>query len=174
MAFIWLKNLLRPLLKRYEHPKISTYVSMSDPQYNGEDKILQVCVKGMWIKYGALAAMGSCFTYPLVGQAIKHHWVEIETDNGLYSVQFHGGLNALFIHKKHFKEDVIKEATKAAGLAEISDKQISEVFPIKFPKEDKTIEDLLNIVGRHANIGKYNLILNNCQDFSVAIYNWCD
>lgn len=172
MAFIWLKHLLRPLLKSYEHPKISTYVSMSDPQFNGEDKILQVCVKGMWIKHGALAAIGSLVTYPLVGQAIKHHWIEIETDNGLYSVQFHGGLNSLFIHKKHSKEDIIKEATKAAGMNDSIDKQIHEVFPTQTIKEDKNIEDLLTTVEAYANIGKYNLVLNNCQDFSVAIYNW--
>jgi len=173
MAFIWLKHLLRPLLKNYEHPKVSTYVSMSDPQYNGEDKIIQICVKGMWIKHGALAAMGSFFTYPLVGQAIKHHWIEVETDNGLYSVQFHGGLNSLFIHKKHSTEDILKEATKAAGMDEINDKQVKDVFPIKYITEDKNMDDLLNIVEAHANIGKYNLVLNNCQDFSAVIYNWC-
>ena len=173
MAFIWLKHLLRPLLKNYEHPKVSTYVSLSDPQYNGEDKILSVCVKAMWIKHGALAAMGSLLSYILVGQAIKHHWVEIETDNGFYCVQFHGGLNSLFIHKKHSKEDIIKEATKAAGMNEANGKRIFEVFPIKSIEEDKNINDLLNFVEAHANIGRYNLVLNNCQDFSAAVYKWC-
>merc|ERR1711978_125782 len=127
----------------------------------------------MWIKHGALAAMGSFLTYPLVGQAIKHHWVEIETNNGLYSVQFHGGLNSLFIHKKHSKEDIIKEATKAAGMDESNAKQSFEVFTLKTIKEDKNINDLLNFVEARTNIGRYNLVLNNCQDFSVAAYKWC-
>lgn len=174
MAFIWLKHLSRPILKRYALPKISTYVSMSDPMFNGNDKILEVSVKAMWIKHGALAGFGSIFTYPTVGQAIKHHWTEITTDNGLYSVQFHGGLNSLFIHKKHSQEDIIKEAKKAAGLDDCKDKNIHFVYPVKHIKQSKTIDELKKFVESHANLGKYNLALNNCQDFSAAVYRWCN
>jgi len=174
MAFIWLKHLLRPRLKTYAHPKISTYVTMSDPQFNSNDTILEVSVKSMWIKHGGLAGLGSVFTYPTVGQIIKHHWTEVRTDNGLYSVQFHGGLNSLFIHKKHSQEDLIKEATKAAGMNDSDDKKILCVLPVKSVKEMKTMEDMKTFVESYANLGKYNLVLNNCQDFSAAIYKWCD
>merc|ERR1711981_69205 len=130
---------------------------MSDPQYNGEGKILQVCVKGMWIKHGALAAIGSLFTYPLVGQAIKHHWIEIETDNGMYSVQFHGGLNSLFIHKKHSEEDIFKEAKQAAGVNDEDNKKVRFVHPARSLTGDKTIKDLNEFVESYSKLGKYDL-----------------
>jgi len=173
MAFIWLKHLSRPILKRYARPKISTYVSMSDPALNGNDQILEVSVKAMWIKHGGLAGIASMFTYPVVGQAVKHHWTEIKTDNGLYSVQFHGGLNSLFIHKKHSPEDIIKEAKKAAGMDDCKGKNIYIVYPVERIQQTKTIEDLKKFAESYANLGKYNLALNNCQDFSEAVYKWC-
>ena len=173
MAFIWLKHLLRPRLKTCAHPKISTYVTMSDPQFDGNGIILEVSVKSMWIKHGALAGLGSIFTYPTVGQAIKHHWTEVRTDNGLYSVQFHGGMNSLFIHKKHSREDIVKEATNAAGMNQTDTKKVSCVRPVKSIKDSKTMEEMKTFVESYALLGKYDLVLNNCQDFSAAIYKWC-
>ena len=174
MAFIWLKPILRPRLKNYTHPKVSTYVSMTDPPFNEADKILEVSVKSVWIKHGGLAGFGSMFTFPVVGQLIKHHWVQITTDNGLYSVQFHGGLNSLFIHKKHSEDDIFKEAKQAAGVNDEDHKNVRFVHPAKSIIGDKTIKDLNEFVESYSKLGKYDLTLNNCQDFAFATYKWCD
>ena len=174
MAFIWIKYLLRPILKEYAPPKLSTSDNSDDLEFNGNDKILDITVKSVWIKHGGLAGLGSIFTYPTFGQCIKHHWIEVRTNNGLYSVQFHGGANSLFIHKKNSIEDVIKEAKRAAGMSECEDKQIYCVYPVKLIKENKNMEDIKLFVKSYAEIGRYNLVLNNCQDFSAALYHWIE
>ena len=43
------------------------------------------------------------------------------------------------LHKKHSKEDIIKEATKAAGMNENIEKQIHEVLPMKDINEENHI-----------------------------------
>jgi hypothetical protein len=174
MAFMWLKYLLRPILKKYASPELSTSDNSDDLEFSGNDKILDITVKAVWIKHGGLAGLGSIFTYPTVGQIIKHHWIEIRTNNGLYSVQFHGGANSLFIHKKNSIEDIIKEAKRAAGMNECEDKEIYCVYPAKSIKENKNMEDIKLFVKSYAEIGRYNLVLNNCQDFSAALYKWLE
>ena len=174
MAFIWLKPLLRPILKEYALPKLSTSGNSDDPEFNGNDKVLDITVKAVWIKHGGLAGLGTVFTSATFGQEVKHHWVEIRTNNGLYSVQFHGGANSLFIHKKNSIEDIIKEAKNAGGMDECEDKQIYCVYPLKSIKENKNMEDIKLFVKSYAENGKYDLVLNNCQDFSAALYKWIE
>lgn len=172
MALIWLKYCLRPTLKNYAAPELSINGNSDDPAFNGNDKIINMAVKAVWIKHGGLAGVGSIFTYPMFGQYIKHHWIEVRTNHGLYSVQFHGGANCLLIHKKNSIQDVIKEAKNVAGINKCKDKKIYSIRPVKSIKQDKSMEDLKMFVRSYAQIGKYDLVLNNCQDFSAALYEW--
>ena len=86
-----------------------------DPPFDGTDLIISISVNAIWIKHGALAGLGSIVTYPTVGQTIKHCWSEVLTNNGIYCVQFHGGANSLFIHKKNTIADVIKAEAKTSA-----------------------------------------------------------
>ena len=175
MAFLWLKNILRPTLKKYTPPTLSISSNYKgDPDFDGTDLIVNISVNAIWIKHGALAGLGSIVTYPTFGQTIKHCWSEVQTNKGVYCVQFHGGANSLLIHKKNSIEDVIKEAKIVGGMDEADDKQIYCLYPMKSVKGNKRMEDLKLFVQSYANVGKYDLVLNNCQDLSSALYLWCN
>ena len=174
MACMWLKNLLRPTLKKYTPPQLSINGSSYDPEFDGNDQILDISVKAIWIKHGCLACLGSMFTYPTVGQTIKHCWSEVRTNNGVYCVQFHGGANSIQIHKKNSIEDVVKATKEAGGMDECENKQIYCLYPMKSITENKNIDDIKGFAESYADVGKYDLVLNNCQDFSAALYEWCN
>ena len=174
MAFIWAKKILRHNLKDQNIPVISIENErIDDPKYDENDMLTKIEVRAIWIQHGALSGLGSTITYPLIGQAIKHCWSEIETNNGLYCVQFHGGANTIQIHKKHSIDDAVKEAKIVGGMKAEDAKVISCIFPKKLVKEGKTIRHLKEFVESYAQNGRYDLVLNNCQDLSSALYKWC-
>ena len=174
MAFVWLKNILRHNLKNQNIPVISIEnKSTNDPKYDENDILTKIEVRAIWIQHGALSGLGSTITYPLMGQAIRHCWSEIETNNGLYCVQFHGGANTILIHKKNSIDDAIKEAKIVGGMKAEEAKVISCIFQKKLVKEGKTMSHLKEFVESYSQNGKYDLVLNNCQDLSSALYKWC-
>ena len=174
MAFLWVKNILRDNLKKQNVPIITIESdNKNEPEFDRTDKIVNISVRSIWIQHGALSGIGSVFTYPLIGQAIKHCWSEVQTNNGLYCVQFHGGANTILIHKKKSIEDAVKAAKIVGGMGADEEKQIHCIYPKKSLSEEKTMDDLKKFVESYAEIGKYDLVLNNCQDLSTALYHWC-
>ena len=131
-------------------------------------------MSSIWIQHGVLSGIGSAFSYPLIGQAIKHCWSEVETNNGLYCVQFHGGANTILVHKKHSVEDAVKAAKIVGGMRGDEEKVIRCIHPKKLVKGRKTMKDLKIFAESYAKVGRYDLVLNNCQDLSSSLYDWCN
>ena len=138
---------LRENLKKQSVPIVSIDSgNKEDLQFDENDKIVEITVRSIWIQHGALSGLGSAFTYPLIGQAIKHCWSEVQTNNGLYCVQFYGGTNTILIHKKRSIEDVIKVAKTVGGMGVNEEKQIRCIYPKKLVKQGKTMVDLKTFV----------------------------
>lgn len=140
------------------------YLSPSDLDLS--DRIIGIRVRNCWIGHGFWAGLGSFFTCPLAGSSITHWWVEIETEKGWYCAQFGQG-NILRL-SKHYSLSEVTEEGKGAANARGENKNITTKKTDK--PSSRTMADVVQFMEEYN--GCYDLILNNCQDFALALYIW--
>jgi len=131
---------------------------------NSNLKIKEVRVRSVWLCHGSLAAPASLFSGSATGNPVTHWWVEIETTNSdiWFCAQFnkphleltrHGSLGGV-------TKDGLECARRENDSPSISNKSV-------FQPDNVTMGEVYNWM-RDCYSHRYNLILNNCQDFGDA------
>ena len=106
--------------------------------------------------------------------SIEHWWINIETKDNYYIIQFRGNLNLIEIRKCKSKHECDQNGLGEA--CKTMDEKVSTIDDYSYPfgfQSVKTMENLIEWLKSDGFSPKYHLINNNCQDLCRAIYKWC-